>query len=160
MNLQLTIGAIVLIVVGLAIVAEVYRLRSTKSRRRPGSNAPVRRSAQLEKRMVAAFEGPRKHYGDCFAEFSVWRQPESTRMDVRTKHAWQLVDKFYRSMIVRHLWQSLAELVKGPVVINVDKGAPYALVWTEAETAKFNDRGVVAPWVPAKGRVGTLLSGP
>jgi hypothetical protein len=110
--------------------------------------------------MVSAFEGPRKTYGDIFAEFSIWRQLDNTRMDVRTKGGWSLLNLFTRSLIVRHLWQTLEGLVSGTVLVNVDAGSKDAILWTEAQTAKFNDCGVLAPWVPVKGRAGTLISGP
>jgi hypothetical protein len=144
----------------LAVGIELGRARSKQRRRRRAADAPPRRSAQLEKRMVAAFAGPRKAYGDCFAEFSVWRQLDTTRMDVRTKGEWLRLDLFTRSLTVRHLWQMLADLVNGPVIVSVDLGSRNAMLWTAQHTAEFNDCGVLAPWVPVRGRAGTLLSGP
>ncbi len=161
MNLTLTIGLILLVFLGLAIAIEVSRLNAKKRRRKRASLAPPRRSQHLEKRMVAAFAGPRQTYGDCFAEFSVWRQLDSTRMDVRTRGPWQALNAFTRSLIVRHLWQTLEGLVHGSVLVSVDSGSRDAILWTAEKTAEFNDCGVVAPWIPKKGgRVGTLISGP
>jgi hypothetical protein len=160
MNVPLAVGVLLLVVIGLAILIEVSRLQSTKRRRKRASVAPPRRSPYLEKRMVAAFVGPRNAYGDCFAEFSVWRQQDTTRMDLRTRGGWSVLDMFTRSLVLRYLWQTLAGLVKGAVTINVDLGTRHAMVWTAADTAQFNDNGVVAPWMPSKGRAGTLISGP
>ena len=161
MNLTLTIGIILLVFAGLAIVIEVSRMNAKKRKRKRASAAPPRRSPHLEKRMVAAFAGPRQTYGDCFAEFSVWRQLDNTRMDVRTRDAWQVLNAFTRSLIVRHLWQTLEGFVHGTVLVSVDSGSPDAILWTAEQTAAFNDCGVVAPWLPTKGgRVGTLMSGP
>jgi hypothetical protein len=160
MNLPLSIGILILVIISLGIGIELGRMRSTKRRRQRARIAPPRRSPHLEKRMVAAFAGPRKTYGDVFAEFSIWRQAENTRMDVRTKGGWLLLNLFTRSLTVRHLWQMLETLVNGTVVVNVDYGTRDAMVWTEKQTDEFNDCGVLAPWVPIKGRVGTLISGP
>lgn len=160
MNLPLTIGIAVLVIISLAIAVEMGRTRSKKLRRQKAAIAPPRRSQHLERRMVAAFAGPRKTYGDCFAEFSIWRQLDTTRMDIRTKGAWHVLDLFTRSMTVRYLWQALDGLVKGPVTVNVDMGSRDAMVWSQAANDAFNDKGVVPPWVPVKGRVGTLISGP
>jgi hypothetical protein len=160
MNLPLTIGIAVLVIITLAIVIEMGRSRSKKLRRQKAAIAPPRRSQHLERRMVSAFAGPRKTYGDCFAEFSIWRQMDTTRMDVRTKGAWLVLDLFTRSMTVRYLWQMLDALVKGPVTVNVDLGSRDAMVWSKAANDAFNDKGVVPPWIPVKGRVGTLISGP
>jgi hypothetical protein len=159
MNLPLTLGAILLAIVCLAIAIEVGRLRSTKHRRLQVATAPPRRSEHLEKRMLSAFAGPRKEYGDCFAEFSVWRQSDNTRMDVKTKGNWLGLNVFTRSLIVRHLWQTLQGFVKGTVLVRVDFGAPGAILWNAAQAEHFDDKGVVAPWLPAKGRAGTLISG-
>jgi hypothetical protein len=161
MNLPLTIGIILLAFVCLAIGIEIARINSKKRRRQRATIAPPRRSAQLEKRMVAAFEGPRKAHGDIFAEFSVWRQLDFTRMDVRTKPGWRVLDLFSRSLTVRHLWHTLSGLVNGKVIVNIDLGSPHAMIWSAKQTEDFNDCGVVAPWQPSKsGRVGTLISGP
>ena len=160
MNLPLTFGIIVLAVVSLAIVIELTRVRSRRRRRLRATTAPPRRSKTLERRMLEAFTGPRKVYGDLFAEFSVWRQSENARMDVRTRGDWQVLNVFTRSLIARHLWQTLADLVKGTAVVRVDLGTPDAIVWNATATERFNDEGVVPAWVPVKGRVGTLISGP
>jgi hypothetical protein len=160
MNLPLTIGIVLLVIIGLAIAIEFNRGRSKKLRRQRAAIAPPRRSLHLEKRMVAAFEGPRKTYGDVFAEFSIWRQVDNTRMEVRTKGGWTLLNLFTRSMIVRHLWKTLAGLVNGNVHVNVDLGSRHAMVWTAAQTEQFDDQGVQPPWIPVKGRAGTLISGP
>ena len=159
MNLPLTLGVILLVVIGLAIVVEIGRMRAIKHRRLRAANAPPRRALHLEKRMLAAFAGPRKEYGDCFAEFSIWRQSDGTRMDVRTKDDWQLLNVFTRSLIVRHLWQTLAGFVKGTVLVRVDFGTPRQMLWNAAQTEHFDDKGVVPPWIAAKGRAGTLISG-
>jgi len=160
MNLPLTISILLLFVISLAIAIDVDRLRSKKRRRRRALIAPPRRSAHLEKRMLAAFDGPRKTYGDCFAEFSIWRQLDNTRMDIRTNSAWLTLNLFARSLTVRHLWQMLEGLVHGTVIVNVDLGSKHAMIWTETHTDQFNDCGILAPWIPIKGRVGTLISGP
>lgn len=159
MNLTLELGIITLLVVALGIAIEVARLRSRKNRLKRAEGAPARRSPHLEKRMVAAFDGPRREYGDCFAEFSVWRQADHTRMDVTTKGEWRLLNLFTRSLIVRHLWQTLQGLVKGAVLVRVDFGAPGAMLWNAAQTEHFDDKGITPPWVPVKGRAGTLISG-
>ena len=99
-------------------------------------------------------------YGDIFVEFSVWRQSDNARMDVRTRGEWEVLNVFTRSLIVRHLWQTLAELVKGTAVVRIDLGSPNAMVWSAAQTEAFDDKGVAAPWMPARGRAGTLISGP
>jgi hypothetical protein len=143
MNLPLAIGIAVLVIISFAIANEMGRMRTKTVRRQRASIEPPRRSQHLEKRMVSAFAGPRKTYGDCFAEFSVWRQAENTR-----------------SMTVRYLWQALDGLVKGPVTVNVDLGSRDAMVWSKAANDAFKDKGVVPPWIPVKGRVGTLISGP
>jgi hypothetical protein len=160
MNLPLAIGIAVLVIISFAIANEMGRMRTKTVRRQRASIEPPRRSQHLEKRMVSAFAGPRKTYGDCFAEFSVWRQAENTRMDVRTKGGWHVLDLFTRSMTVRYLWQALDGLVKGPVTVNVDLGSRDAMVWSKAANDAFKDKGVVPPWIPVKGRVGTLISGP
>jgi len=160
MNLPLTLGIIVLVMIVIAIAIEVSRMRSATLKRVRVSSAPPRRSQHLEKRMLSAFQGPRNEYGDCFAEFSVWRQADSTRMDVRTKGEWQLLNMFTKSLIVRHLWQTLQGFVKGTVLVRVDVGAPGAILWNAAQNEHFDDKGVVAPWIPVKGRTGTLISGP
>lgn len=160
MNVPLTIGIVLLVIVSLAIAVEFNRDRARKRRRHRAAIAPPRRSQHLEHRMISAFEGPRKTYGDIFAEFSVWRQLDNTRMDVRTKGGWKVLNLFTRSLIVRHLWQTLEGLVSGTVHVNVDAGTRDAMLWTDEQTEKFNDCGVLAPWVPVKGRAGTLISGP
>lgn len=157
-NVPLFIGFVMLIVVTLAIVIEVGRLRSVKRRRRQASSAPPRRLVHLEQRMKTAFEGPRESYGELFAEFSIWRRLGITRMDVRTRNEWRILNIFTRSLIVRHLWETLGSLVKGPASVNVDVGAPDAMIWTAAETERFNDCGVIAPWTKNAGHVGTLIS--
>jgi hypothetical protein len=159
MNLPLTLGVSVLAIVVLAIVIELSRVHSRRRRRLKATNAPPARSKQLERRMLEAFTGPRKVYGDLFAEFSVWRQAENARMDVRTRSDWGVLNVFTRSLIVRHLWQTLASLVKGTAVVRIDLGTPDAIVWNAAQNERFDDKGVVPAWVPAKGRVGTLISG-
>jgi hypothetical protein len=160
MNVPLTVGIVLLIVISFAIAIEMNRLQSTKRRRLRTSTAPPRRSPHLEKRMIAAFSGPSSIYGDCFAEFSIWRQSDNTRMDVKTRAAWQVLNVFTRSLILRHLWQTLAGFVKGTILISVDAGTSHAIMWSAKETEQFNDCGVRAPWLPSKGRVGTLISGP
>ena len=159
MNLPLTLGIILLVAIGLAIAIEFGRMRSVKRRRLRAASAPPRRLQHLEKRMLSAFAGPRKEYGDCFAEFSIWRQSEHTRMDVRTKGDWQLLNVFTRSLIIRHLWQTLQGFVKGTVLVQVDFGSPGAILWNAAQTERFDDKGVVPPWIAGKGRAGTLISG-
>jgi len=159
-NLTLAVGTFVLAFVVLGIAIEVQRLRAAKRRRKQAALAPPRRMPQMERRMADAFSGPRAIYGDCFAEFSIWRQSETTRMDVSTKTAWQALNKFTRSLIVRHLWRSLAKFASKSVLVHVDPGTPHAIVWTAQTNAQFDDGGVKEPWVPAKGRVGTLISGP
>ena len=159
-NFTLAAGLFVLAVVALGIAIEIYRLRSSKRRKHRASQAPPRRLPQLERRMTDAFSGPRAIYGDCFAEFSIWRQSETTRMDVSTKSAWTALNVFTRSLIVRHLWRQLAAFAKNTVLVHVDPGTPHAIVWTALSTQQFDDKGVLEPWAPAKGRVGTLLSAP
>jgi hypothetical protein len=159
MNVPLTIGIVLLIIISLAIAIELNRLRSTKRRRLRASIAPPRRSPHLEKRMIAAFAGPTKIHGECFAEFSIWRQSDNTRMDVKTRGPWAVLDVFTRSLILRHLWQTLEGFVKGTILISVDAGTSRAMLWSAKETEQFNDRGVRAPWLPSTGRVGTLISG-
>lgn len=159
MNLTLAAGLFVLAAVALGIGIEIYRLRMAKRRKKRTGQAP-RRLPQLERRMADAFSGPRAIYGDCFAEFSIWRQAETTRMDVFTKQAWTALNIFTRSLIVRHLWRQLSAFAKNSVLVHVDPGTPNAMVWSAATTAQFDDKGVLEPWAPARGRVGTLLSGP
>jgi hypothetical protein len=158
-NVTLATGLFVLAAVTLGIAIEVYRLRTAKRRKRRSAQAP-RRLPQLEARMADAFSGPRAIYGDCFAEFSIWRQSETTRMDVATKSAWTALNLFTRSLIVRHLWRQLAGFAKTAPLVHVDPGTANAIVWSAVSTAQFDDKGVKEPWVPAKGRVGTLISGP
>jgi hypothetical protein len=159
-NLTLTLGIILLSVVGLAIVIEVYRLLTAKRRRKAkAASAPPARLPQLERRMAEVFSGPRKTCGECFAEFSVWRQFETVRMDVWTKGPWQSLSLFTQQLIMRHLWRGLEKLSRKTVLVNIDPGTPRALVWSAATNAEFNDGGVPDPWSPAKGRVGTLISG-
>jgi hypothetical protein len=160
MNLPLAISILILFVIGLAIAIDVDRLRSKKRRRRRALIAPPRRSPHLEKRMAAAFDGPRKTYGDCFAEFSIWRQLDNTRMEVRTNSAWLALNLFTRSLTLRHLWQMLESLVHGTVIVNVDSGSKHAMIWTAKQTDEFNDCGILVPWIPIKSRIGTLISGP
>jgi len=159
-NVTLAVGLFVLAFVALGIGIEVYRLRTTKRRKRRASQSAPRRLPQLEQRMADAFSGPRAIYGDCFAEFSIWRQSETTRMDVSTKTAWSALNLFTRSLIVRHLWRQLAAFAKNTVMVHVDPGTPHAIVWSALSTQQFDDKGIKEPWAPAKGRVGTLLSGP
>jgi len=159
-NLTLAVGLFVLAFVALGIAIEVYRLRTTKRRKRRASQGPPRRLPQLEARMANAISGPRAIYGDCFAEFSIWRQSETTRMDVSTKSAWSALNLFTRSLIVRHLWRQLAGFAKNTAMVHVDPGTPNAIVWSALSTAQFDDKGIKEPWARAKGRVGTLLSGP
>lgn len=160
MNLTLLAGLAVLAVVALGIAIEVYRLRSSKRRRRRAAQGPPRRLPHLERRMADAFSGPRASFGDCFAEFSIWRQSDTTRMDVATKRTWHTLNAFTQSLIVRHLWRSLAQFAKNTVLVQVDPGTQHAIVWSAASTQQFDDKGVPEPWMPAKGRVGTLISGP
>jgi hypothetical protein len=159
-NLTLTAGLFLLAVVLLGIGIEVYRLRSRKRRRRKVAQAPPRRLPQLERRMADAFSGPRAVYGDLFAEFSVWRHAETTRMDVATRDPWLALNAFTQSLILRHLWQSLSNFARNTVLVHVDPGTPRAIVWSAVSTENFNDGGKLEPWAPAKGRVGTLISGP
>jgi hypothetical protein len=159
MNIPLTVGLVLLAIIGLAIVIEFNRERTKKRRRRALLTAPPKRSVHLERQMLKAFAGPRENYGDCFAEFTIVRQPDTTRMNVTTRGAWQFLGVFTRRLIIRHLWTSLRALAKGHVLVCVDLGAPDAVIWTSKETEEFNDCGVVAPWVAAKGRAGTLISG-
>jgi hypothetical protein len=159
-NVTLAVGLFVLAAVGLGIAIEVYRLTHQKRRKRRAGQAPPLRLPQLEKRMADAFSGPRAIYGDCFAEFSIWRQSETTRMDVSTKSAWMALNLFTRSMIVRHLWRQLSSFAKNTVLVHIDPGTPHAITWSALSTQQFDDKGILEPWAPAKGRVGTLLSGP
>ena len=158
MNVTPTAGIVLLAVVLLGII-EVYRLRSHK-RRREAALALTRRLPQLERRMTDAFSGPRAVYGDLFAEFSIWRHAETTRMDVATRDPWLTLNAFTQSLILRHLWRSLANFARSSVLVQVDPGTPRALVWSATSTENFNDGGNLEPWAPAKGRVGTLLPGP
>ena len=159
MNPMLAIGILLLSAIVLAIVIELGRARATKRRQRRAMKAPPKRMPHLEQRMAAAFEGPRRSYGPCFAEFSIWRQYETTRMDVGTTGTWRALNDFTRALAVRHLWRALVKLTGGTVVVHVDPGTPTAILWTQASTDEFKDFGMTEPWAPAKGRVGTLISG-
>lgn len=159
MNVPVTLGVLTLIVVAIAIVVEVGRKRADAKKRRRAANAPPQRRPHLERQMLAAFEGPRKTYGEIFGSFSVWRQYETTRMEISTGAPWLGLNTFTRSLIVRHLWRMLETFAKTTAVVYVDTGAPGAMVWTAASTAAFDDCGVAEPWAPAKGRAGTLISG-
>jgi hypothetical protein len=158
-NLTLTFGVILLTVVGLAIAIEMYRLSTARRRRLKRTTTPPRRVPHLERRMLDAFSGPRATYGDCFARYSIWRQPESTRMDVSTQGPWAALNLFTRSLIVRHLWRTLEKLSQNTVTVHVDAGQPGAMLWTAASTAAFDDGGKLEPWAPVSGRAGTLMSG-
>lgn len=157
MNVQMLVGLAVLCAVVLAISIELGRIRTQKRKRKRAAIAPPVRRPQLERRMVEAFSGPRRSFGECFTEFSVWRQFDITRMDVKTNDTWSALNTFTRSLVVRHLWRALQRLAHGQVVVSVDAGGPREVMWT-ADTA-FNDHGVAEPWAPAKGRAGTLISG-
>jgi hypothetical protein len=158
-NLTLELGIVVLVVIGLGIVIEVYRLAAAKRRKRRAAALPARRSPHLERRLAEAFRGPREAYGDVFAGFSVMRQADMTQMDVSTKGPWQTLNLFTRSLIIRHLWRSLEKLARNTVTVRVDPGAPGSMLWTAKQTAEFNDGGKMEPWAPARGRAGTLISG-
>jgi hypothetical protein len=158
-NLTLELGIVVLVVIGLGIVIEVYRLAAAKRRKRRAAALPARRSPHLERRMAEAFRGPREAYGDVFAGFSVMRQADMTQMDLSTKGPWQTLNLFTRSLIIRHLWRSLEKLARNTVTVRVDPGAPGSMLWTAKQTAEFNDGGKMEPWAPARGRAGTLISG-
>ena len=159
MNLPLVIGLTALVVVAFGIAIEVARMRASQARKVRAAGAPPRRVPHLEKSIAAAFEGPHSAYGQVFASFSVWRQHETTRMDIETAPPWKALNSFTRSLIVRHLWQSLQKLSKSQVVIYVDEGAPGTMTWNAKANAAFDDRGVRPPWMPATGRAGTLISG-
>jgi len=160
MNLPLAAGVLLLAIVLLGIGIEVYRLQARKRRRRVAVSAPPRRLPHLERRMADAFSGPRAVYGDLFAEFSIWRQSDTTRMDVATRDPWHGLNAFTQSLILRHLWRSLTEFARNNVLVHVDSGTPRAIVWSAMSTENFNDGGKLEPWAPVKGRVGTLYTGP
>ena len=159
MNVPLAIGIAVLCAIVLGIAIEVSRLRAAKIRRARAAGKAPQRSMHLEREMAPAFGGPRSAYGECFARFSIWRQLETTRMEIWTSGPWQALNLFTRSLILRHLWQSLVKLTKTTVIISVDAGGPGAMVWNAQSNAQFNDGGVQPPWAPARGRAGTLISG-
>jgi hypothetical protein len=158
-NLTLELGIVVLIVIGVGITIEVYRLATAGRRKRRVAMGPPRRSPHLERRIAEAFRGPREAYGDVFAGFSVMRVADTTQMDVATKGPWQTLNLFTRSLIVRHLWRSLEKLARNTVTVRVDPGAPGSMLWTAKQTAEFNDGGKMEPWAPARGKAGTLISG-
>ena len=158
MNLTLELGIVVLVVIGLGIAIEVYRLSAAKRRKRRAASGPARRSphrAPDGRRLPRTARGVRR----CVFRLSVMRVADTTQMDVATKGPWQTLNLFTRSLIVRHLWRSLEKLARNTVTVRVDPGAPGSMTWTVKQTAEFNDGGVPDPWSPAKGRVGTLISG-
>jgi hypothetical protein len=159
MNVPITLGAVALFVVAVGIAIEISRGRERARRRKRYSLAPPKRRPHLERRMLTAFAGPRRSYGECFTQFSVWQQFETTRMDVSSAGPWLALNLFTRSLIVRHLWSMLQRFSKSTVVVYVDAGAPEAMIWNQESTDQFNDCGVQEPWAPAKGRAGTLISG-
>lgn len=111
-----------------------------------------------------AFAGPRKEYGDIFDGFSVWRIAEIVQLEIFTRPAWAALPPFYRYLTLRFLARTLESMTGGTVLILVDQGRPGAIRWTKEHSDKFQDRGMIEPWVKnakaAKtGTVGTMVSG-
>jgi len=156
MNPLLLVSSVASIVLLILIASEIVALVARKRKRRRGS---IRRAPLLEARMRSALAGPREYHGDWFATHVIWRERGTTRMDITTAKPWQSISDFSRSLIVRHIWRALRTLVSGTVLVRVDPGTPDSMIWSAAETARFDDCGVIPRWVRTPiTRTGTMVS--
>lgn len=146
----------------IAIILIIFRSRKQRRRRpQPVRASPPRRQHLIEKNMgESAFAGPRKEYGDLFDGFTIWRIAKMFEMEIVTRPAWAALPPFYRYLTLRFLARTLENMTNGTVLILVDKDRPGSIRWTKEHTEKFDDKGIVEPWVRKAGAtsVGTMVS--
>jgi hypothetical protein len=133
-----------LLALAMMIVIEVLRMQHEKRRKPKMRLRRPRRQPLLEDRIRDAFIGPRQHHGDIFVSYMIWRRENETRLELFAGESWLKLNSFTRSIVVRHLWRALEQLVQGSVVI-VDMPPQQ---WSQKIDAKFEDHGV-DPWAQA-----------
>lgn len=139
--IALTLALLAAFALTIMIVVEAIRMRAASARKPVARINYPRRQPELEDRIRAAFDGPRKKHGEIFSSYTIWRRDKETRMELCATDPFTHLNEFTRSLIVRHLWRALEALASGSVVV-VDSPAQ---MWNEGIDHAFHDHGI-DPW--------------